>query len=193
MKVKSLIAALAVIAALGLPQLARADSGTGTGATPSAQVDLDFRIIVPEFLFFRVGAVASTDLIVFDFTTQEGRIGDGVSFAATGGGDAGIGQVNVELLSNGGQTSITENIAGGGTGLVSGANSIAWEEITAITDDGTLAPPQLTNAGGGTTSPALLSGGVTNNTAIWTYSYDNTNVPEAGTYNGTATYDASAP
>jgi len=167
-------------------------SGAGT-LTRTARVD--FQITIPRFLRFRVGAPGATiDLIQFAPTADE--VGTGISNPATAGGDAGVGQVTVQVRSNAGQINITATAAGL---LTSGSNTISYAEITTATSAGVIPAPALTN---GLSAPApvtLNSGGVTNQNAVWTYAYANTNVPEAGTYGGTValngriTYTASSP
>ena len=197
MRIKSLIATLAILAVIAIPQFARAESNSDSGAgILSAAADLDFRIIVPRFLFFRVGTAGAgnVDEIQFDLTGSVGILGDGTDISATAGGDAGVGQVNVVVLSNAGQITITETNNGGGSGLSDGGtNNISYAELLTSSNAGTLAAPTLSDAGGNTSTPTLTAGNVTVRSAVWTYSYDNTAVYEAATYTGTATYTATSP
>ncbi len=132
------------------------------------------------------------------FTVPAANVGDGGDIAGTGG-DATGGAVNVSVRGNAGQVTITEANNSGGTGLDNGAAAfIPYTEILTGSNAGTLPAPVLSNAGGNTALPTLNGGNVTNRTAIWTYTYDNTAVYDAGTYGtstggGRVTYTASIP
>ena len=71
--------------------------------------------------------------------------------------------------------------ASGGNLTGSGANTIPFADITAA-DTGTIPVPDF----GATISPFAPGGFSLTDT--WTYTYDNTTVYQADTYNGTATY-----
>jgi hypothetical protein len=169
-------------------------SGVGT-LSNAARVD--FQITIPRFLRFRVGAAGGTiDLIQFAPTAEQ--VGDGTPLAGTGG-TPGPGSVDVQVRSNAGQINITAAPAVAAGLNDGGANTIAYTEITTATSAGTVPAPTLIN---GTSAPAavtLNAGNVTNRNAVWTYSYANSTIPEAGTYggvnirNGRVTYTASSP
>ena len=176
--------ALTGVAALGLiamtPALADSDFQTGNGAL-TASADLQFRVIVPKFIDFRVGSAGNTVDNV-DFTVNVNDIGSGTDVARDGGGNP----IAVTLKSNAG------NITLGATGpanLSNGTDSIAWTEIKGVSSAGALLP--VPAVGGSATLTA--SAGVIDRTANWTFAYDNTNLVGAGTYTGTVTYTASAP
>jgi len=175
-------------------QLAGVSAAAPTQLSRTARVD--FQITIPRFLRFRVGApAAAIDLIQFAPTADE--VGTGTSNPATAGGDAGVGQVTVQVRSNAGQINITATATGA---LTFGANTISYAEITTATSAGVIPAPVLTN---GVSAPAPVTlngpGNVTNRDAVWTYAYANTTVPEAGTYGGTValngriTYTATSP
>jgi hypothetical protein len=193
-------------ATLSVPQLANAESRVVTGGgTISADASVDFRIIIPQFLIFRVGTGTNfttdgtIDQITFDYTANPADVGTGNPAASITGGDAGTSVVNTSVISNGGQITITENNNSGGAGMDNGAGSvIPFSEITTTSSDGNLPPPTLSDAGGNTSAPALNILNVTNRQAQWTFAYLNSGVVDPGTYGGSAnggrvTYTASTP
>ena len=151
----------------------------------SESEDTRTRVIIPKFLTFQVGTdgAGSIDLIQFDLTGL--TLGDG-SPAVVTGGDAGPGQVNVVVKSNGGQVTITESNDSGNLGLANVAlDRIPYSQILTSSSSGALDAPTLSNSGGGLSTPTLTGGNVTNQAAVWTYTYANTIVPEPGTYGAT--------
>ncbi len=202
---RSILAASAVAAALfgvNVPP-AKAESTTVSGAgalSTSPCCRLDFAVVIPRILRFRVGtAGAMIDLITF--TVPAANAFDGTPVAGTGG-DAGGGAVNVSVVSNAGQVTVTETNNGGGLGLQrTGGGTIGYSTISTATGDVNLPAPTLSDAGGGTSAPVLNSGNVTNRSTTWTYSYSNPTSPvlEAGTYGtggaggGRVTYTATTP
>ncbi len=201
---KILKAALAVslgaTLAAALPANAESTTVTGAGAL-SAPAHLDFSIVIPRFLTFRVGTVGAT-IDQITFTPAAASVGNSVPVAGTGGDAGGGSAANVSVIGNGGQITITESNNGTGTGLqhatLAGA-AIAYSEITTNSSDAVnLQRPVLSNAGGNTSTPVLNAGNVTNRSAVWTYAYANTTIPSAGTYGtsakgGRVTYTASMP
>jgi hypothetical protein len=191
--------ALGAGAFLGLPANAETTTATGGGAL-SAPAHLDFAVVVPRFLTFRVGTNSPTiDLITF--TVPGANVGDATPIAGTGGDAGGGSAANVAVKGNGGQITITESNNGTGTGLQHAtlADTISFTQITTTSSDAVnLNAPALSNAGGNTATPVLNSSNVTNRAAVWTYSYLNTTIPSAGTYGtsakgGRVTYTASMP
>ena len=189
------------------PGSALADSDSASGATPlSAAANLDFRVVIPAILRFRVGTDGSGNVNEIQFDPALGTLGDGTDTSATSGGDVSPGVVTVSLLSNAGQITITETNNSGGAGLRNtngaGADYIPYSEILTVSSDPTnFDAPTLSNAGGGTSPPTPTSGNnkVTNYPAeTWTYTYDNTAVYPAGDYGtsargGRVTYTAASP
>lgn len=186
-----------------LPQAVNADVDTATGNPPpalEATVNLDFKIVIPGVLRFRVGtnAAGSPDLITF--TQPAATLGDGSDTAGTGG-DAGGGSVNVSLVSNIGAVTITEDNNSTGAGLGNGnGDFIPYTEILTNSSNTNLTAPTLSDDGGGTSSPTPTNGNVTNENAVWTYLYDNSTAYPPGDYGadtggggGRVTYTAAAP
>lgn len=190
--------ALGAGALLGLPASAETTTVTGGGAL-STPAHLDFSVVIPRFLTFRVGTNSATiDLITF--TVPGANVGDATPIAGTGG-DAGGTAANVAVKGNGGQITITETNNGTGTGLQHATltDTISFTQIATTSSDAVnLNAPALSDAGGNTATPVLNASNVTNRTAVWTYSYLNTTIPSAGTYGtsakgGRVTYTASMP
>ena len=174
---------------------AHADATSDSAAPWSAAVNLDFRIVVPGMLYFRVGTDIAGHINQITFTPTTANLGTSTPMGGTGG-DAAASAVNVVLRANVGQITITETNNGGGLGIGTGVPAdgyIPYTEIFTTTSDNQLPPPSLSNAGGNTSAPALNGLRVTNRTAVWTYGYANTTVPSAGTYDGRVTYTATAP
>ena len=192
-------AALGAGALLGLPANAETTTVTGAGAL-SAPAHLDFSVVIPRFLTFRVGTASAT-IDQITFTVPGANVGDSTPIAGTGGDAGGGSAANVVVKGNGGQITITESNNGTGTGLQHATltDTIAYTQIATTSSDATnLNAPALSNAGGNTSTPVLNSSNVTNRTAVWTYSYVNSTIPSAGTYGtsakgGRVTYTASMP
>ena len=174
---------------------AHADSATASGAPWSAATNLDFRIVIPGLLYFRVGTDIPGHINQITFSPTTANVGTSTPMGGTGG-DAAASAVNVVLRANLGQVTITESNNGGGNGLGTGVAAdgyIPYTEIFTTSSNNELPPPALSNTGGNTSIPVLNSGRTTNRTAVWTYGYHNNTLPNAGTYSGRVTYTATAP
>ena len=194
---------LSMSIALGsLPQAANAESNSASGASPSASASLDFRITIPGVLRFQVGSTG-TGVDIIDFAPPPATLGDGVTTTQGSGGDKGGGVVTVELFSNAGQVTITENNNSSGNGLNNGTAGeyIPYTEIITTSGDATdFDAPALSDAGGATSTPTPTGGNnkVTNRSTTWSYAYANTASYPAGTYGtetngGRVTYTAASP
>ena len=189
-----------LVALSATPVLVNAESASDVGnSNLSAAARLNLQVVIPGFLLFRVGtAGANADTISFDMTNcvtgGSCTVGDGTAFSNGLGGDAAGGSgASVSLFSNAGQVTITETNNTAGSGLVSGTSNLSLDEITAVSDNGSLDTPKLSDVGGNTTTPAMNGAtNVTTQSAVWTYSYDNTTVPDPGTYDVQITYTATA-
>ena len=200
-KAAVLAGVLASAAVVSLPAVAESSIVFGGAGSFSTSARLDFAIVVPRFLQFRVGATGAT-IDQISFNVAAANVGSGAPQAGTGG-DLGAGTVTVSIRANAGQVTITPTNNSGGLGLRNGVagQTIPYTEIlTASSAAATLPAPALSNAGGTAVTPALSAGTVTNRSATWTYSYANTTVPNAGTYGtggtgsgGRVTYTASSP
>jgi len=98
-------AALCLLAA-GLPAPpAWAEQVNDTTNPLNVNTRLNFRVVYPRFLSFRVGTVgAAVNLLTF--SVPAAQVGSGTAITATGG-DAGPSGVNVSVLGNNGQVTIT--------------------------------------------------------------------------------------
>ena len=187
--------AAAVIATLGLGAGdAIADSQLTVGAPWSAEAALDFRIVIPSVLYFRVGNAANGSVNELTFTTTTANVGTAVAINPTGG-DAGGSGVNVEIRANRGQVTLTanNNVPLGLTTGTAADGYINLNTITTTSNNVDLPAPALSNAGGTTSAPTLTSNKTTQRTAIWTYQYSNVSLPSAGDYTGRVTYTATTP
>jgi hypothetical protein len=191
---------LAVGTALAGPLAANAETATATGAgTITAGARQDFRVIIPRFISFRVGvAGAGFSLVDCDMSANAGVLGDGTDQACAGG-DAGSGVSNVSVRSNAGAIGITATTLGA---LSNGADTLPFSEILTASSDVANFPAPALPANGGTSASvavAVTAGAITNRSATWTYTYNNSAVYAPGTYggvntnNGRVTYTASSP
>ncbi|MGI9333565.1 MAG: hypothetical protein ACR2RL_10460, partial [Gammaproteobacteria bacterium] len=200
MRFTKTLLALATVAGLGLSGVANAESnidvGAGAGAR-SASARVDFRIVIPDFLFVRVGTAGANnvDLVDFDLAAianPETSLGTGTAIAATTNGT-----LDVDVISNSGQVTITENTNGALTNGSGG--TISYSEILTASSNPALPAPVLSDATNNTSAPTLNASQVTVRSAQWTYTYANNNLPDAGTYggvnvqNGRVTYVAATP
>jgi hypothetical protein len=194
---KLAVLAAALSLAATLPQIASAETTAASGAGAlSTSASVDFRINIPRVLRFRVGSLANTvDLI--EFNLPAANIGDGTDIAATAAsGDLGNGDVTVEVMSNAGQVTIAHDSSGASLSDGSG-NTIPYTEIlTASSDVANLDAPTL---GVVSSTQPSVAGGLTNESAVWTYTFDNSTVYNSGVYGGVntnggrVTYTASVP
>jgi hypothetical protein len=180
---------------------AHAESTTVTGAGAlSAPSHLDFSVVIPRFLSFRVGTAGAT-IDQITFTVPGASVGNSTPVAGAGGDAGGGTAANVSVIGNGGQVTITEtnNSTGAGLKHATLTDTISYSQITTTSSDATnLQRPVLSDAGGNTSTPVLNASNVTNRTATWTYAYANSGVPSAGTYGtnakgGRVTYTAAMP
>jgi hypothetical protein len=194
---------LSMLVSLGnLPQAASAESNNANGASPSASASLDFRITIPGVLRFQVGSAGSGSVDLIDFAPPVATLGDGTDTQGSGG-DLGSGVVTVDLFSNAGQVTITEENNGSGNGLNNGTagENIPYSEIITTSGDPTdFAAPILSNSDKNTSQPTPTSGNskVTKRNTSWSYAYDNSTDYPAGTYGtqangGRVTYTAATP
>lgn len=200
-RVSGAFAALCLLAA-GLPATpVSAEQRNDTTNPLNVNARLNFRVVYPRFLSFRVGTTGAA-VNLLDFTVPAAQVGSGTPIAGTGG-DAGPSGVNVQVVGNNGQVTITPTNNSGGLGIGTGAPAdgrINYNQIGTATSVPQLPAPVLANAGGAAVTPTLNSALVTQRTAVWTFSYLNQTIPSAGTYGGAGganggrvTYTATMP
>lgn len=204
MRTASRLLAVSIAAVAGLVGLdvAAEQPATDTTAPYLVNARLNFRVTYPRFLRFRVGtAGAAVNHLVFNVPAA--GVGNSAPVSATSGGDAGASALNIEVVGNNGQVTITPTNSSGGQGIGTGTAAdgrINYNQIQTTSSLPQLPPPVLSNAGGTPVQPTLNSALVTQRTAVWTYSYLNQTIPSAGTYGGTTaarggrvTYTATMP
>jgi hypothetical protein len=175
MNLRKLALASLLTATAGIPAVTMADSELDFGASASASAELDFQVLIPQFVFFQVGASpvpGNVDSVVFDLSTTE--TGSGVDVA-----DAS-GPVDVVLRSNA-QVTITAPALAGSGPLAAGST-----EISAVASNVSIPVPAF----GSSAAPVA---GPINATGTWTFTYDNANVYPNGDYQTTVTYTAATP
>ena len=204
-KLSSILSALLVVSAAAFSSNAFADAAVGAGGAPNtAQARLDFTVVIPKVLQFRVGTNVAGTVDMITFTPTIANLGTG-AIAGTGGDGTGPGAVTARVVANSGQVTISATTAGALSDGAAPAHTIAWPTITtavAIATSAVALPaPLLTNgpAAGPTVNAPAPVANVTVADAKWTFSYSNAAVIAAGTYGGTVakngrvTYTASAP
>ena len=178
MKLRKLALASLLTAGAGFPALTMADSDLGIGAGASATADLNFQVVIPQFVYFQVGGSAvpgTLDTVLFDLAAalvEPGNCTD-VAYSNT--------PVPVVLRSNAATVTISAQALAGTGPLAAGST-----EISAISSNASIPVPAF----GGSAAPVA---GPVNASGNWTFTYDNANVDAAGTYNDTVTYTAATP
>lgn len=189
-----LVAVAAVAAAFGAaPVLADSSTATTTSGAPlayRAPAQVDFRIVIPAFVYFQVGsATAGTiDTVTFSPTTAD---------LGTANVIPGSQTLNVVLRGNNGAITIAQT-NGGNLVEAGGVETISFATISTATSDPNLPAPVLSAVSTNTGALPVTAGKVTNRSAVWTYSYTNAAIPSAGTYgafgnSGRVTYTAVMP
>ncbi len=193
-----------------LPALARAESHSHQAPRNVSHVTIthvDFTIVIPEFLFLRVGSgtgtayggftdVGSIDHIVW--TPSAAQVGQGALSAS--GGDLSGGVETAVVVANNGNVTLSATTNGP---LSDGrGDTISYAAITTsashYTTGTTLVAPSLAD---GATNTVMLTAvhRVVQQDARWAYTYANAEVPGSGAYggvntnNGRVTYTASLP
>lgn len=189
---KSLWVALSMVG-VAANQVALADTATCSGAncnTNASPLPVVFSITIPTFMRFQIGAAGPG----VQWTNITGaNIGTGslnANASTNAGPGAGAGQLYYSLLSNNGSTA-TINATGTGLGIVNGANTIPYSDVSATTTVSVGAGINLPPEGGTTVVPAA---GVIVESGFWTFAYANTltNLP-GGVYSGTINYTVTQP
>ena len=191
---KRLVTVAWLLAGALIPQAGMAESRSVAGSgdvNMTATARLRLQVVIPRFLYFRVGSTGSTvDTISFEPLAE--NVGDGSVVSGSGGNAAGGSGASVDLRSNAGQITIIANNDGGAGGLGSGG-AINLAEINARSDNPELAAPTLTDAGGSTVKTVPVNGNVTDRIATWSYEYRNRHAVAPGIYSAEITYTAVSP
>lgn len=200
---------LVSICCVSLSTHAGQDRDTNASDGLNVTMGLNHQVVIPQILFFRIGASGSgIEQVNFDLTSAQALRSnnsdyDGSSLALGDGAviDASSnGALDVYLISNIAPVDISYTISDP-NGLADGAgNFIAYDQIITDTSDAGLPAPILDNAGGAVGSANAVTvngnsfgGRVANYNATWTYRYRNQQHPIAGLYAGRVTYTASVP
>jgi hypothetical protein len=189
---------VALLSAAATPVFAASGTcNTANCTTPG--VDLNFQVVIPNLVRLRIGDPTLVNTLSFNPTAAQ--VGTSTPITGTGGDQFGISRVTVQVLANGGATSVQVDTAvtGGGSGLgcqassgscQNGVDFLAWDQITVAGNGCLVTPPALTN-GGGTFATYNATGGIVNEQCAWDYTYANDTTPVDGTYTGTVTYTAT--
>jgi hypothetical protein len=187
MKLLRTTVAAAVAAATALPLAANAASsfGSATTGTVSTTVDLNFNVVIPRFVFLRVGSATPSTVNTLIYAPTAAQILSSATVTPTGG-DVGS-DLTVTVLGNVGSVNLgASNLAN----LTDGTNNIPTNTLTATNPTGSIGVPAF---GGNVSIPA--ASGIVNQTGTWRYTWANPPgvVYPAATYAGTVTYTASTP
>ena len=178
--------AVAIATATVLPLAADAASSSASGAGPqSTTVDLNFSLVIPRFVFLRVGDAAPASVNTLSYAPTVNDLVNSNTVTPTGG-DVGS-DLTIRVLSNGGNVTLAASAL---ANLVSGGNNIPTSTLTATNPIGSIPVPAF----GGNVLLTAVSG-VVNQNGTWRYTWANPigTVYAAGTYTGTVTYTASIP
>ena len=193
-RLKRLTIILSVLIGTPISPLAPAESRSieGSGdAGMAATARLRLQVVIPRFLYFRVGSAGSA-VDTISFEPLAGAVGNGSIVNGSGGDAAGGSGASVSLRSNAGQITIVANNDGGAGGLGSGG-AISLGEISVRSDSSGLATPSLTDAGGSVARAAVTRGNVTDRHATWYYEYRNRLAVAPGMYHAEIVYTAISP
>ena len=177
MNLRKLALASLFTAVAGIPAVTMADADLEIGGGP-ATANLNFSIVIPQFIYFQVGASAvpgNLDTVSFNLATAGVESGTGADVAD------GNGPVDVVLRSNVPVTISAQALAGSGP-LAAGST-----EILATSSSASIPVPAFG------TSAAQVLGPIINATGTWTFTYDNVGTYTAQTYTDTVTYTAATP
>jgi hypothetical protein len=190
---KSLWVALSVVG-LAASQSALADQATcNTAGCTTANLPVSFSIVMPAVLRLQVGAIGSAAAVNWNTAVTAANVGNGTVLNAdpvTNGGGGGT-LVSYALVSNISNNNATISATGVGAGLTSGGNTIPYTDIGATVNPvvgGAVALPVPA-----TPTVVAPTAGIILRSGTWQYTYANTNVYPAGTYNGTINYTVTQP
>jgi hypothetical protein len=199
-------AAFAIVGVAALPSTAHAESQfvTGTGTPLTASANLDFTIIIPKFVYVRIGTGSLVNNATVDeliYNVPAAQVGDGSPISGAGG-DLSNGTVTARVIGNNG--TITFSSATQGAMENASGDTISWTQMDVSVAAGSsatpLAHPTLIDGPAQTSIDLTPNVGskVTVLDAQWTFTYKNQNVVPAGTYggptqNGRVTYSVSMP
>lgn len=185
MKLNKLL--VTAITSLGLlvTQFAAADSDLQFGAGATATANLDFRIDIPQFVYFQVGTSTPGTVDRVDWTIAGEPGQSGAPIAATGGTGDGIdGILSITLITNANQVTLASSTLGGN--LTGPGGSIPFTDIN-VADGGTITAPAFDN------NTVIATGGPYSETDNWTFTYNDDTVYNPGQYDGTSVYTAATP
>jgi len=189
MKLIRITLAAAAVAATMAPLAANAASNSATGAgSLSAPVNLNFNVVIPRFIFLRVGDAAAASVNTLLFSPTVAQMVASTAINATGG-DTGPGNSDVtyQIFGNAGNMTLA---ASNLVNLTSGANNIPTTTLSVTTPTGSVNAPAFN---GNVALTAVAN--IVNQTGTWRWAWTNpaNTVYASGTYAGTATYTLSSP
>ena len=163
---RSLLLASVGAAAVGAPILATADSGFGPS---TASADLDFEIIIPDYIYLSIGDPTAGNVDLVSFTVDPL-----VTYPGSGTAVASPDTVDVTVVSNSNNVTI-------GAASTGSLGSIPFTDIL-ITGGGTVPVPAINGADSAAMDLGAAAGLTLTDT--WSFSYTNTTAFAPGTYGG---------
>jgi hypothetical protein len=196
----ALVVGFVALFGAGAKPVFAASGSCNTANCTTPGVDLNFEVVIPSLVRLRIGDATAVNTLSFAPTADQ--VGTATPIAATGGDGIVANGVTVNVLANGGATSVQvdTSVTGGGQGIdcqassgscQNGSDFIAWDQITVAGSGCSVNPPALSNAGGTFATYNANLNGIVNEVCEWRYTYDNTLMKPDGIYSGTVTYTAT--
>ena len=196
----ALVAGFVALLSAGAMPVFAASGTCNTGGCTTPGVDLKFEVVIPNLVRLQIGDGTLVNTLSFNPTADQ--VGTSTPIAATGGNGLLANGVTVEVLANGGATSVQvdTSVTGGGQGIDCQASSgscqngfdfISWDQITVAGNGCSVTPPALSNGGGTFATYNANANGVVNEICEWRYTYANDEMKPDGIYAGTVTYTAT--
>lgn len=166
-----------------------------------SELPVKVKLTVPAFLFLQVGNATQTPELTYNVSanlttgaytgTMPPQGETNLPPASITGSDVSNG-VNVAVRANCGQVKIAYSVTDNNGLANSQGQFIPYETLQTSTSDSGLPAPTLRNTADAESLVSTSShGSVTDRKAVWQYTYTNSALPAAGTYQGTVTYQAS--
>lgn len=166
----------------------------------TSELQAKVTVHISTFLFFQIGSANAVPEVEFDLSQsmQDGHY-DGSSLIDPAGvapsrisGSDVSGGMNVNVRSNCGRVKLAYSVSDA-QGMSNGAGQyLPFETLTTTTTDAGLPAPVLRNTADDEVFVSDTAyGSVIDRSATWRYTYTKTDLPVAGTYQGTVSYTAT--
>lgn len=174
---------------------------TRMACTLDDEARLPVRVVVnvPHFLFLQVGSATQIAQVNFQLGSHLSNghyngtpLGEtDLAPSSISGSDASNG-VNVRVRANCGQVKLAYQVSDNNGLRNENGQYLPFDTLQTSSSDSGLSAPVLRNAADAESVVTPTGyGSVTDRNAVWQYTYSNSQMPAAGTYQGTVTYQAS--